>query len=296
MYDPAGSTGASGTLADELDDLNPLPPVPTHSWGSQQWRLLRRALRDGQSIEEAAATAGICVAEAKDLAKLDAERAPLPEEAFALLYHPDAPRAASVQTKEPDMAKDEDEAGEYKRPDAALAFKIYDQQIKPKEAHLATIKGDMSEPYQSIKDTAHFPRKVLNFILAIESEEDAKRDHHLLALSEGLKHRKLFLPRDLVTMAEGEDGGDIVGTEDRDDDDLLVDGVIGESDLAGTGEAIQIPGENGGAAPVSRDPNDFTEATPEELSAQEGREKVRAPRRTARTATVTSIASPATAH
>lgn len=197
------------------------------SWGSQQWRMLRRFLRDGMSIEDAAPRCGMCIVEATGLAELDQENAPLPEEAFTLLYDPDAPRVAPTTTKpkEASMAKEDDDgaAAEYKRPDAELAFKIYDQVIKPKETHLATIKGDMSEPYQQIKDRAHFPRKVLNFIVALENEEDAKRDHLLLALAEGLKHRQLYLPRDLVTMANGEDGGEIVPTGDRDDDDLLVD-------------------------------------------------------------------------
>ena len=108
--------------------------------------------------------------------------------------------------------------GEYARPDAARAFEIYDQQIAPKEAHMATLKGDLSKPYDDIKQHAHFPRKVLNFIIALEGEEDAKRDHMLLALSEGLKHRQLFLPRDLVTMANGEHGADVIPTGDDDDD------------------------------------------------------------------------------
>ncbi len=198
------------------------------SWGSQQWRLMRRALRDGATIEEAAEAGSMDVPEAKLLAAIDEKNAPLPPEAFALIYDPDAPRAASsTHEKEASMAKEDKEAGEgagingeYQRPNAALAFKIYDEQIAPKETHLATIKGDMSEPHQQIKDQAHFPRKVLNFILALESEEDAKRDHFLLALSEGLKHRKMFKPRDLVTMASGEDGDEIVPTGERQDDGL----------------------------------------------------------------------------
>lgn len=122
------------------------------------------------------------------------------------------------------MAKDEDGAKEYKRPDAAKAFDIYDKQIAPKLTHLNTLKGDLSQPYDDIKQHANFPRKILNFIVGIENEEDeAKRDHFLLALAEGLRHRNLFLPRDLVTMANGEDGDDIVPSADRDDDGLLIE-------------------------------------------------------------------------
>ena len=135
------------------------------------------------------------------------------------------------------MADEEQDNTEYKRPDAAKAFEIYDRQIAPKLTHLATLKGDLSQPYDDIKEHANFPRKILNFIIALENEEDdSKRDHLLLALSEGLKHRKLFLPRDLVTMADGDAGGDIVMSEDREDDDLLIDDD-GDEAPAGTGAA-----------------------------------------------------------
>lgn len=145
------------------------------------------------------------------------------------------------------MAKSEEQdSKEYKRPDAAKAFEIYDQQIAPKMVHMNTIKGDLSQPYDDIKQYAHFPRKVLNFIIAIENEDDdTKRDHLLLALAEGLKHRGLFLPRDLVTMADGEDGGAIVPTGERDGDMLA----------------------------TLDDDDDFDEASAEELAAQEGRRK-----------------------
>lgn len=239
------------------------------SFGSQQMRLFRRAIRDGVSIEEAAAIGDYSLLTAKLIVADDVKNPP-PPAAFELLYDPDALADAS-STKEPVMAKDEEGSSEYHRPDAVKAFDIYDKQIKPKEAHLATIKGDMSEPYQAIKDQAHFPRKVLNFIVGLENEEDAKRDHLLLALSEGLKHRKLFLPRDLVTMASGEAEQDIVNTEERGDDELLVD-----------------QDEDADELPLAAKADDFTEATEEEVEQQAGRK----PRRAARPATVARINPP----
>lgn len=105
--------------------------------------------------------------------------------------------------------------GEYQRPDAEAAFKIYDNEIKPKKAHISTLTGDLSDPHSRIKDKCHFPRQILDFITALEGMEDAKRDHHLLALSEGMKVRELFLPRDLATMAQGTDGDAIVPAKPR---------------------------------------------------------------------------------
>ena len=130
---------------------------------------------------------------------------------------------------------------EYKRPDAAKAFQIYDTQIKPKLTKIDTARGECSQPWQDIKEHANFPRPVMNFLISLENiEDDAKRDHFLLALSEGLAHRKLFLPRDLVSIADGNEGGPIVQSEER--------------------PAMKLVGVD-----------DFDEASEEELAAQEGR-------------------------
>jgi hypothetical protein len=232
-------------------------------------RLLRRAIRDGLSVDEAADRSGYDRPTARLIAADDRKNPP-PEAAFQLLYNPDAPADASSK-KEAAVAKEE-EAGEYQRPDAGKAFEIYDKQIKPKLAKMDTLKGDLSQPYDDIKEQAHFPRKVLNFIVSLEGEEDAKRDHLLLALSEGLKHRKLFLPRDLVTLANGEAEQDIVGTEAREEDELLVDGDENE---------VEQP-------PLAAQTEAFTEATDAEVEKQAGRK----PRRTARTASISSITPP----
>lgn len=152
--------------------------------------------------------------------------------------------------------------GEYNRPDAEGAFKIYDNEIKAKNAHIQTIKGDLSDPHKRIKDDCHFPRKVLNFIVGLEDMEDAKRDHHMLALHEGLRVRGISLPDDLVTRAEGKDGDNVIPMGERQKAQLATlqmgvesDGT--ETDLAEAGEAD----------------DDFDEATDEELAAQKGRGK-----------------------
>lgn len=142
--------------------------------------------------------------------------------------------------------------GEYQRPDAAKAFKIYDEYIAPKKAQISTLTGDCSQPWQDIKKTAHFPRSVMNFLLALENiDDDAKRDHHLLALSEGLKHRKLFVPDDLVTRSDGTAGDEVVPTAARPKPFLA---AVGTSNLH---EAIG-----------------FTEADEAELAAQKDRPSV----------------------
>jgi hypothetical protein len=188
--------------------------------GSQNLRRFRIAMRDGASIEDAADLAGMSICEARAWAAEDAIDPP-PPEAFELLGQPISPPQAAATPQENDMgrmARTVSDApppggtisGEYQRPDAAGAFRIYDHEIKAKKAVIAEKTGDLSEPYSRIKDTCNFPRKILDLIVFLENQEDAKKDHFLLALSEGLKVRKLFMPRDLVTIADGDDNADVV--------------------------------------------------------------------------------------
>jgi len=161
-------------------------------------------------------------------------------------------------------------SGEYKRPDAEAALKIYREEIAPKNAHISTIKGDLSEPYKRIKDKCHFPRKVLDFLMQLDDMEDAKRDHWLLALHSGLGELKLKLPSDLVTMAQGEDGGSVIPFGERQKPQLATlagdpnlkmgvesDGT--ETDLADAGDDDDVAND------------EFDEATEEELAGQDGR-------------------------
>ncbi len=126
--------------------------------------------------------------------------------------------------------------GEYKKPDAKAALKIFREEIAPKQAHMATIKGDLSDPYKRIKDDCHFPRKVLDFLIILNGMEEAKRDHFLLALSLGMSELQLFVPRDLVTMANDEDGANVIPIGEREADNLATldddDFEAGEDELA----------------------------------------------------------------
>lgn len=107
-------------------------------------------------------------------------------------------------------------SGEYKRPDAAAAIGIYRDEIAGKLEHISTIKGDLSDPYKRIKDECNFPRKVLDLLMQLDDMEDAKRQHWLLAFSEGCKHLNIRIEADLVSMANGEEGvGPIVPTGER---------------------------------------------------------------------------------
>lgn len=242
--------------------------------GSRQQRIFRRAIRDGASIEDAAELAEIGIGEARLIVADDAKNPP-PEEAYELLP------TLSPAAEEPIVAAAAQQnagtvSGEYKKPNAERAFDIYDKQIAPKKANLETIRGDLSDPYTLIKDQCHFPRKVLDFIVSLEGQEDAKRDHMLLALSEGLKLRKLFMPRDLVTIANGETGANVIPEGERPRPQLAT--IMGqpatgdETDLADVG--AQIAAEAGPEDDSDGDDGAF-EATEAELDKQKGRGRSR---------------------
>lgn len=133
--------------------------------------------------------------------------------------------------------------GEYKRPNAARAVEIFDEHISPKLTHIATIKGDLAEPWQMLKKEANMPRKEFNYVQTlVDEDDDAKREHRLRALRELLIHYGLTIPADLVDQAQGHNSENVVQF-----------GAASKPFLPGVG-----------------DDDDF-EASPEELAMQEGR-------------------------
>lgn len=137
-----------------------------------------------------------------------------------------------------------DVTGEYKRPNAARAIEIFDEHISPKLTHINTIKGDLKEPWQMLKDEANMPRKEFNYVQSlVEEDDDAKRAHRLRALRELLIYYDLTIEPDLVDQANGHNSANIV--------------------QFGNPSKPFLPG-------VGDDDDDF-EASPEELAQQEGR-------------------------
>lgn len=180
--------------------------------GSQQARMFRCAIRDGFDLDRAAAYAGLTLAEAK-LQFADEQRNPPPAEAFELL-----PIRSTTEAKEAAVAKEKKdksdgadaEGGVYNKPNAREAIKIYRNEVAPRKAFINEKSGDLSDLYKRIKDDCNFPRKVIDFLFFLEGCEDAKRDHFLTALHEGLTEMNFKRPTDLLTLAEGNAGGDVV--------------------------------------------------------------------------------------
>lgn len=174
--------------------------------GSQQARMFRCAIRDGFDLDRAAAYAGLSLAEAK-LQFADEQRNPPLAEAFELL-----PTRSTTEAKEATVAKEKKDKsdGVYNAPNAREAIKIYRNEVAPRKAFINEKSGDLSDPYKRIKDDCNFPRKVNDFLFFLEGCEDAKRDHFLTALHAGLTEMNFKRPTDLLTLAEGNAGGDVV--------------------------------------------------------------------------------------
>ena len=114
-----------------------------------------------------------------------------------------------------------DVTGEYKRPNAKRAIEIYDEHISPKLTHIATIKGDLKEPWQMLKDEANMPRKEFNYVQSlVEEDDEAKLEHRLRALRELLIAYNLFITPDLVDAAQGHNSENIVPFGSRRDPGL----------------------------------------------------------------------------
>jgi hypothetical protein len=175
--------------------------------GSQQLRLFRRAIRDGATLEEACAATGNIISETEGRIYLAADAAnPPPPEAFELLYDP--------TQKETTMAKEDGNEvgkvnGEYAAPDAKAAFKHHREHIAPKLTQIDTLRGECSEPWQHIKKHTHMPRPVMNFLINLQNiDDDAKQQHHIDALFDGLAALNLTRSRDMFSDGDAaEDDG-----------------------------------------------------------------------------------------
>jgi hypothetical protein len=221
--------------------------------GSQQLRLFRRAIRDGATLDEACAATGNIIGreEGKIYLAADAKNPP-PEEAYELLYDPDAKAAASDEKDVPmaTRAKKDDEVEEVKVMDFDRAAKLYRGDIKSAKSEAASQNQTVGEAYKAIKKECHIqPQSAKAAIKAYEMEE-ARRDDHLRGFCGMLNELAgftlvTFHGRDLVDQAEGESDRPqmrLVGIDDEGDDPSVND----EAD-------------------------DFTEATDEELAAQKPR-------------------------
>lgn len=147
--------------------------------GSQQWRLLRRALRDGKSLEEAAAIGGQSLTEARLLAEIDERNSPLPEEAFELLHDPDAPAAASTMERASTMADDDTTSEEVKVMDFERAKRLYFHDIRPAKSEASSQGQAVAEAMKVIKKECYIEPQGAKAAFKAFDMEEAHRETHI---------------------------------------------------------------------------------------------------------------------
>lgn len=145
------------------------------SWGSQQWRLFRRARRDGATIEEAALIGGQSPEEARLLDEIDQRNSPLPMEAFDLLYDP-AARAAAATEKEDHMAEEEDQVDEVHAKDYEGVARTLKHDIVPANSAAASKQQEAGQGYKHIKKILKCRPDAARNGLRVHQMEDAMKE------------------------------------------------------------------------------------------------------------------------
>lgn len=214
--------------------------------GSEQQRTYRRLRREGSTMTTACVLAGISMGEARLLEAEDA-RNPPPAEAL----EPISPAAGQPQpAKENVMSRASakraaEEASEVIKPDFARAVRLYRNDIKPAMSKQSEHGQEQSTAYKEIKNQCHVQPGAAKQAFALDRMEESKRDDWLRSFRGVLKELKIFMPKDMVDDAEGNDdaGGEVVPVGERQRPKLATvpvsDGV--DVDLAGEDDDEQLP-------------------------------------------------------
>lgn len=169
--------------------------------------------------------------------------------------------------------KAETQSHEVPQKDFDGAVRIYRHDIKPAKTKQGEFGQEQSTAFKAIKKGCHIQSGAAKEAFKIAEMEDAHRDDYLVCLNGMLKALKIEMPRDLVTLADGEAGGPVIPVGKRERPKLVtiagdpnlqmgVPSDGSEADLADAGEAGDEPAADG---------DTFTEASDEELAQQEGR-------------------------
>lgn len=126
-------------------------------------------------------------------------------------------------TKGSTMKEDGNEVGqvegEYQKAQTAEGLKYHKTNIQPNLTKIDTLRGEVSEPWQHITKRLHVPRPVMNFLLTLDKmDDDAKQQHTIDALFDGLAHLGFRRSEDLVTMAQkGDDADELPPIDDEEE-------------------------------------------------------------------------------
>lgn len=140
----------------------------------------------------------------------------------------------------------DDDTGEVKAMDFAGAVRTYRQDIKPEISKAGEHNQAAGVGYKHIRKICNIPPAAAKFAFKMAETEEAKRDVTLRAINGLFKELGIFMPRDLMDIAEGKDVVEsVVPTNERprpnlvaipDDDSDLAD-PSGKEPTEGTGAA-----------------------------------------------------------
>lgn len=161
------------------------------SFGSQQLRLFRIAMRDGANVEDAAAIAGMSDAEARLHAADDAKNPP-PPECFELIR---------PQPKEADVArskKDQPDSTIVEQPNLKALKSLFLNDIKPATEKSAGARGDLSAAWKTAENDLYCNKGAAKLLYKLFGMSEETRDDFLRTFLPGLKEMNLVPSADLA--------------------------------------------------------------------------------------------------
>jgi hypothetical protein len=191
--------------------------------GSINLQRFRRAIAEGQTLEASCEISGLSLEEGRLTLAADAADPP-PAETTPQV----SPR------KETDMARGAAKTkpidGEEVKPDADLAARLYQEDIRPAQSKVSEHSQEMSTAYKKIKKEGHIPSWAAKLAFKLKEMEEAKRDHGLRGLFALLDKFNMMPRNDLVDAAQGKG---TVGQRPKPNLVAVPKGPADDSDLSG---------------------------------------------------------------
>jgi len=123
---------------------------------------------------------------------------------------------ASLTTGETNMGRPRkpkaEQVEQIHAPDFDLAVSLYRNDIKPAQAKVGEYAQEQSTAYKAIKKQANIQPQAAKLAFKLDGMEESKRDDFLRSLNGLLRRLNIFMPADLVDVAEGkgESAADVI--------------------------------------------------------------------------------------
>jgi len=129
--------------------------------------------------------------------------------------------------------KPDDTDGEIKQKDFAQAVRIYRQDIKQAVSKVGEHSQELSTAFKAIKKQCGISSKAAKLAFQLDDMEDFKRDDFLRSLNGMLKELGIYMPTDMIDVANGATAGEsIIPTGQREKPRLVTVSDGTEIDLA----------------------------------------------------------------